>query len=69
VKSTAATRIAKHVYEFNQPFPRMGVDELEQFLIQEAVMDRFGAEQQEMIEQQKAREEARATGRKALGLT
>jgi hypothetical protein len=47
----------------------MGVDELEQFLIQEAVMDRFGAEQQEMIEQQKAREEARATGRKALGLT
>ena len=66
VKSTAALRVARRVAELHLPFPRLSHDDLEQFLIEEAVMERYFAERQEAEKSEQARTDARKEAEETL---
>ena len=54
--------------EYQTSFPRISHDPLEQLLVEEAVLLRFGDEQRELRDEEQARQDAHDQGRRALGM-
>lgn len=66
LQSPAALRLGRLRAEHGVPLPRLADDELEQWLLEEAVMLRWSQEVEQAEEQEEARRQAREAGAELL---